>query len=840
MVVFSGNIMPFAFPEIIFSSEPITIISPNGNEVWNFNALHEIKWSSEGIDNIRIEYTTDKGDTWKLIIPTISALSSSYYWLVPEINSQYCKIRISRSQDSTIYDESDNYFIIGEPLQPITVITPNGEGILEPASLKEIKWRSSSVENVKIEYTTDSSQSWNQIVSSISANTGSYYWLLPNITSDFCKIKISDTKISTVFDESDNFFRIGRPVSETEPNNIASQANTIKISDSLEASINPTGDVDYYKFSANAGDTLTVIMSERNNSGTAGYLLLFDANGNQYGNSYLNPFDIMDYTFIIYYTGDYYLRFSYSWGSFPNKAIGDSSRKNKNESHYKMNSVNSVYAETGDYKIKLKRFEPTAPRIEYIYNYNTYYNKTVVQAGLFTNGLNTSVIFDYGTSTEYGDTVNGYSEGMIGANAISSKMTGLTPGTLYHVRGKATNSLGSSYSEDNTFITPDMPENWEVNSIDNFNWIFITDVSFANKDIGFAVAGGMYILKTTNGGKTWDSKDNYYAQQIFCIDTNTVFALLNYDILKTTNGGVTWTNQNISSPFGLVNLFFTNADTGIIIGGNGTILRTIDGGITWTSQNSGVSDNLYNICFVNSNIGYVVGDHGIILKTTDAGISWNKQNSGTSNYLQAVCFVDSSNGYVTTGNVDGKFLKTTNGGISWDLYNTGANEYILDISFMDINHGIAVGPNGLILLTTDQGMTWETQKSGTYNGLYAVAKAGDNWVIVGDHGTILKSSYKIVSTPERNTIPSAYELSQNYPNPFNPSTTISYSIPSQSFVTLKVYDILGNEVITLVNEEKSAGRYEVKFKAENIASGVYFYQIKAENFSDTKKFVLMK
>jgi len=89
-------------------------------------------------------------------------------------------------------------------------------------------------------------------------------------------------------------------------------------------------------------------------------------------------------------------------------------------------------------------------------------------------------------------------------------------------------------------------------------------------------------------------------------------------------------------------------------------------------------------------------------------------------------------------------------------------------------------------------------------------------------------------------IPGDYYLKQNYPNPFNPSTKISYSIPDISFVTLKVYDILGNEIATLVNGEKPAGNYEVEFKAENNTSGIYFYSLTSGAFTETKKMILLR
>ena len=89
-------------------------------------------------------------------------------------------------------------------------------------------------------------------------------------------------------------------------------------------------------------------------------------------------------------------------------------------------------------------------------------------------------------------------------------------------------------------------------------------------------------------------------------------------------------------------------------------------------------------------------------------------------------------------------------------------------------------------------------------------------------------------------IPKQFTLSQNYPNPFNPTTTISYSIPTSEFVTLKAYDVLGKEVAALVNEEKPAGSYKVEFNASNLSSGIYFYKLRVNNFTKTLKLVLIK
>ncbi|MHA2101430.1 MAG: T9SS type A sorting domain-containing protein, partial [Candidatus Kariarchaeaceae archaeon] len=107
------------------------------------------------------------------------------------------------------------------------------------------------------------------------------------------------------------------------------------------------------------------------------------------------------------------------------------------------------------------------------------------------------------------------------------------------------------------------------------------------------------------------------------------------------------------------------------------------------------------------------------------------------------------------------------------------------------------------------------------------------WILVDRVITSVRTSTGFV-------IPKLYSLSQNYPNPFNPSTIIKYQIPQLSFVTIKVYDVLGSEIITLVNEEKPLGSYEVEFNAANLPSGIYFYRLQAGNFVETKKMVLMK
>jgi len=132
--------------------------------------------------------------------------------------------------------------------------------------------------------------------------------------------------------------------------------------------------------------------------------------------------------------------------------------------------------------------------------------------------------------------------------------------------------------------------------------------------------------------------------------------------------------------------------------------------------------------------------------------------------------------------------------------------------------------------------------------LYSVNFVGEilGWA-VGKKGTILHTTnggVTFINNEINNSIQQSFILNQNYPNPFNPSTTITYHLPKASNVVLKIYDVLGNEVATLVNEEKAPGTYEVMFNSESSirhpASGVYFYQLKAGDYLETKKMILLK
>jgi hypothetical protein len=192
--------------------------------------------------------------------------------------------------------------------------------------------------------------------------------------------------------------------------------------------------------------------------------------------------------------------------------------------------------------------------------------------------------------------------------------------------------------------------------------------------------------------------------------------------------------------------------------------------------------------------------------------------------------------------------KTTDGGTTWTTFGVLDFEEIYDLFFISPDSGVVVGKPGIVRFTADGGNTWEEDPAVTdLLGGRSIKK-----IIAMDDvsGRVIGDSLNIIFTTDSSVLSAVdedgnhihnYSLSNNYPNPFNPSTIFEYNLPHFGFVTLKVYDMLGREIATLVNEEKPAGSYKLEFNAEDLASGIYYYQIKVGNeFVETRKMILMK
>ena len=174
-----------------------------------------------------------------------------------------------------------------------------------------------------------------------------------------------------------------------------------------------------------------------------------------------------------------------------------------------------------------------------------------------------------------------------------------------------------------------------------------------------------------------------------------------------------------------------------------------------------------------------------------------------------------------------------------------------DFYFVDANCGWVTGRNGTILRTTDGGATWHPQTTRTWYDISSVCFIDVNtgWVS-GDYGAIMatEDGGGITALPPvgEMRVPAGFELYQNYPNPFNPGTVISYQLSAVSDVKLRIFDVLGRQVCTLVDARQGAGRYEVKWNNGRngyglaVASGVYFCRMEAGKFRQSIKLLLLR
>ncbi len=240
----------------------------------------------------------------------------------------------------------------------------------------------------------------------------------------------------------------------------------------------------------------------------------------------------------------------------------------------------------------------------------------------------------------------------------------------------------------------------------------------------------------------------------------------------------------------------------------GVVRRQINGG-TWSLDTAGLLSGFtffYQMQADKNGMMYGHDDYYLLRRTNNGWVSVPVPNQIPGTYYTAFTF-DSSN--------------TLFAALEEYSYTTGRS----------LGRGI--------YYTTNQGASW------TFAGLdsLAVSKLYANrnsTYAITDRGIYIVNKTGVSAVKNQNQIPTQYELSQNYPNPFNPTTNISFVISHSSLVTLKVYDVLGRELQTLVGEYKPAGKYSISFDASKLASGVYFYKLQAGNYINIKKMVMMK
>lgn len=358
------------------------------------------------------------------------------------------------------------------------------------------------------------------------------------------------------------------------------------------------------------------------------------------------------------------------------------------------------------------------------------------------------------------------------------------------------------------------------------------------------------VIKSTNLGETFQVLNSGTTLDLYAgafINNNTGFIVGGRNttgiLLKTTNGGANWSQ---SDPLGDLtrNIYFIDAQTGIICGSTGRVRRTTNGGANWVVCSIPSSAAMHCIDFVDANTGVICAAIGAMVRTTDGGASWYEVG-GLSGTQLSVSFTDMNTG-VAVGNL-GSMYRTTNAGQNWTLIPAITQNTFYSVSMVG-ELGFACGTNfndeASILKSTNRGQTWFRTNSGTNNQLSGIVFINETTGIATGFGcSILKttnSGTPIAVEIISNTVPVSYHLEQNYPNPFNPNTKIRFSLPKSSKVKLEVYDLLGRLVEQLADGEYSAGIYETEWKGSAFSSGVYFYRLVSEDFIETKKMILVK
>ena len=353
------------------------------------------------------------------------------------------------------------------------------------------------------------------------------------------------------------------------------------------------------------------------------------------------------------------------------------------------------------------------------------------------------------------------------------------------------------------------------------------------------VSNGIYM--SSDDGKTWLSRNNglgefqhRFPNQIDAFNSILGISSNDFNIYLSMDEGNSWENSELNDT--VINYLASNGSNFFKLFNNYYIKKNEND--SWKK----ISVPYYTIDLILIDTTLISANH--------YGISYTGYNNPsildsetTQNWpfslTELICYtLTTNNNNIYVGTSDGVYL-STNFGKNWEQHGLdNKNVYKL----------ISVGTKMLALTndgfyrSLDGGNNWNNFNIGLTD-IYNIALCnGDLIALTYTDKTIWKNSFNelITDVKKEGILPLSFSLSQNYPNPFNPSTTIGYSIPTNSFVTLKIYNLLGSEIATLVNEEKNYGTYKVIWNAQNIPSGVYFYKITAGEYSEVKKMILLK
>ena len=379
----------------------------------------------------------------------------------------------------------------------------------------------------------------------------------------------------------------------------------------------------------------------------------------------------------------------------------------------------------------------------------------------------------------------------------------------------------------------------------------------------FAGMSGNGVFVSTNNGDNWAQADNTnlgdpVIRTIMPYSTN-IFVGTNNGIFVSGNNGTTWSNASSGLPANTQINSLTQSSSNLFAGAeNAHVYKSSNNGATWGDLGtvpSAVS------CFTTIGINIFLGmESNGVGYSLNGGTTWSLCNTGLTNLsVHSLSSLGSTN--LFAGTERGVFL-STNTGANWNRVSNKTNGmdsiYTINTLANDGTYVIA-GTNNGIFLTSDMGATWQKKNQGlgadtTVNNLLitnnTVFAAMTPFYPIGTNTSPLVwkraiSNISIGIKTINSEVPDKFEMMQNYPNPFNPSTIIRFQIKESRFVTLKVYNITGQEIATLVNEKLQPGVYEIPFSVDQytntqISSGVYFYRLITDGFTETKKMIMIK
>ncbi len=361
--------------------------------------------------------------------------------------------------------------------------------------------------------------------------------------------------------------------------------------------------------------------------------------------------------------------------------------------------------------------------------------------------------------------------------------------------------------------------------------IFVAAGSYTWPNFPNHYGGGLFL--TTDNGDSWTSTGftNTPVKAIAVIGTN-LYASTYSGVFVSTNNGSTWSPSALFSDFNCL----LQKGSNLLLGTSNGVLRSTDNGVSWSSLGP-TNTNVSSIATLGSKIffsgSFNLGQINAIYYSIDDGVSWNYVIPKNNLTIQAVS-VSGSN--VLAGTSGGIYYSTDSGG-NW--LSGGLTSHWVS-TFAKLDTILFTATEDGVYKSTNNGIEW-TKVSIDISSISVLA-LNQTYLFVGTDFFMWRCLLSEM-TPvleNHNDLPRKYILRQNYPNPFNPTTKINYSVPKASFVNIKVYDIMGRVITTLVNKEKQFGNYEVKFDGSKLPSGIYFYKMQADNFSETKKFILLK